>query len=124
MVVLLAVCTLSVAGSICWLSTVVFWPAAHAGGETYSKLYALMMRARNAHNVDDVIILDNGASRTYLSIFGWLTNPMPCNGTVTSAMVSSLGLHILDLLVSYQPSCSAQIWHLIYYLSVTLRRVN
>ena len=86
MVVSLTTCTLSVAGSIHWLCTVVFLPAAHAGGETYSaKCYALMMRARNAHKVDDVIILDNGASRTYLSIFEWLTNPMPCNGTVTSA---------------------------------------
>jgi hypothetical protein len=54
-------------------------------GDTDSlKCYALMMRARNAHDVDHVVILDDGASRTYLSIFEWLTNPTPCNGTVTS----------------------------------------
>jgi len=99
MAVLLAACTFTIAGSIHWLYTVVFWPAPHAGGETYSaKWYALMMRARNARNVDDVIILDNGASRTYLSIFEWLTNPMPCNGTVTSANgVKSRSTHIGSL---------------------------
>ena len=44
-----------------------FWPASHSGGEDYSTHgRAFMMRARQARRPpDDVVILDNGASRTY-----------------------------------------------------------
>jgi hypothetical protein len=77
--------SLGVTDSIDWLCTVAFWPASHSEGEHYSTHgHAFMMHAFQARHTDDVVILDNGASRTYLSVFEWLQNPVPCNGSVTS----------------------------------------
>ena len=100
LVVCMSALSLRVAGSIYELCTVVFWPASHSGGEDYSTHgRAFMMRARQARRPpDDVVILDNGASRTYLSVFKWLRNPVPCNGSVTSANgVRSRPTHIGSL---------------------------
>jgi hypothetical protein len=91
--------SLGVAGSIFCLCTVAFWPASHSGGEHYSTQgYSFMMRARKARPSDDVVTLDNGASRTYLSVFKWLRNPVQWNGSVTSANgVRSRSTHIGSL---------------------------
>jgi hypothetical protein len=74
LVVCLSALSLGDAGSIYWLCTVALWPASHSGGEHH------------------------GASRTYLSVFKWLRNPVPCNGSVTSANgVRSRSTHIGSL---------------------------
>ena len=120
LVVCMSALSLGVAGSIYWLCTVAFWPASHSGGEHYSTQgYSFMMRARKARTSDDVVILDNRASRTYLSVFKWLQNPVPCNGSVTSANgVRSRSTHISHL-ANYLLCYIVLTWPLISYLSVT-----